>query len=145
MRAISLRLLLTSRALPRQCLGAGLKRSGPVAASSLAISSSSFWSRLETFVPAEAPFAAVDDAYPLAATAAERPVLDEPKAIGPASACRAAEIAHDPPCLNLVCASAMSFDLSPNGITAETASSCATPVARSRGIFTHVNSSKKRR
>ena len=40
-----LRLLATSRALPRQCLGAGLKRSGPVVASSLAISSSSFWSR----------------------------------------------------------------------------------------------------
>ena len=47
--------------------------------------------RPETFVPAEAPFAAVDDAYPLAAMAAERPVLDEPKAIGPARAFWAAE------------------------------------------------------
>jgi hypothetical protein len=47
--------------------------------------------RPETFVPAEAPFAAVDDAYPLAAMAAERPVLDEPKAIGPTRACRASE------------------------------------------------------
>jgi hypothetical protein len=47
--------------------------------------------RPETFVPAEAPFAAVDDAYSLAAMAAERPVLDEPKAIGPTRACRASE------------------------------------------------------
>ena len=42
--------------------------------------------RPETFVPAEAPFAAVDDAYPLTAMAAERPALDEPKAICPARA-----------------------------------------------------------
>jgi hypothetical protein len=96
MRAVSLRLLLTSRALPRQCLGAGLKRSG-VVASSLATSSSSFWSRaLRRSCLPKAPFAAVDDAYPLAAIAAERPVLDEPKSIGSASACRAAEMAPRP-------------------------------------------------
>jgi hypothetical protein len=47
--------------------------------------------RPETFVPAEAPLTAVDDAYPLAAMAAERPVLDEPKAIGSASTFRASE------------------------------------------------------
>jgi hypothetical protein len=52
--------------------------------------------RPETCVPSEAPFAAVDDAYPLAAMAAERPVLDKPKAIGSASACRAAEMAPRP-------------------------------------------------
>jgi hypothetical protein len=47
--------------------------------------------RPETFAPAEAPFGAVDDTYPLAAMAAERPVFDEPKAIGPARAFRASE------------------------------------------------------
>jgi hypothetical protein len=52
--------------------------------------------RPETFVPAEAPFVAVDDAYPLPAMAAERPALDEPRAIGSAPARRAAEKAPRP-------------------------------------------------
>ena len=91
MRAVSLRLLLTSRALPRQCLGAGLKRSGPGRVEFGDQLVELLVARPETFAPAEAPFAAVDDAYPLAAMAAERPVLDEPKAIGSARAFRASE------------------------------------------------------
>jgi hypothetical protein len=99
--------------------------------------------RPETFVPPEVPFAAVDDAYPLAAMAAERPVLDEPKAIGP-------HVAHlnsdqDPPFLNRTCAKPISFCLSPTWMIACGASSCTTPIARRRGILMHSNSSKKRR
>ena len=76
MRAVSLRLLLTSRALPRQCLGAGLKRSGPMAASGSGDELvGTLRQRPQERRPAEAPFAAdVDDAYPLAAMAAELPV-----------------------------------------------------------------------
>jgi hypothetical protein len=67
-------------------------RSGPVAASSLAISSSSFWSHaLRRSCLPKPPFAAVDEAYSLAAMAAERPVLDEPKAIGPTRTFRASK------------------------------------------------------
>ena len=61
-------------------------------------------------MPSEAPFAAVDDAYRLlAAMAAERPVLDEPKAIGlsrPHVGQR--KWLHDPPFQNCVCGSSRS-------------------------------------
>jgi hypothetical protein len=52
---------------------------------------------------------------------------------------------HDPPFLNRTCAKPISFRLSPTWMIACGASSCTTPVARRREIFTHSNSSKNRR
>jgi hypothetical protein len=61
-----------------------------------------------------------------------------------------AHVAHlnsdqDPPFLNRTCAKPISFRLSPTWMIACGASSCTTPVARRRGIFTHSNSSRNRR
>jgi hypothetical protein len=98
----------------------------------------------QAFAAPEPPFGAMPDVQPIATFDAVRPVLDEPKGIGSASAFRAAEL-HDPPFLNFVCAKPISFRLSPNWMIVCGASSGITPLARRRGIFTHRNSSRKRR
>jgi hypothetical protein len=99
----------------------------------------------EAFAAPETPFGAMPDVRAIATFDAVRPVLDEPKAIGSASAFRAAEKPPRSATLNLVCAKPISFRLWPNWMIVCGASSCTAPVARSRGIFTHRNSSKNLR